>query len=73
MARWRRHIVTRNLGERRIEVILRVDQRGALTVWVTTHLFLIGVVRFRVHSLLARLLFDRRIVNGLFPFTVRRA
>ena len=69
MARRRRHIVTRNLRERRVDIILRVNQRGALTAWVIQRLFLIGVVRFRVHSLLACLLFDERIVNGLFPFT----
>ena len=56
-----------------MDIIPRVNQRGALIVYVIPHLFLIGVVQFRVHSLLARLLFDRRIVNGLFPFTARRA
>ena len=73
MGRRRRHIVTRNLGERRMDIIPRVNQRGALAVWVTPRLFLIEVVRFRVHSLFARFLFDRRIINGLFPFTARRA
>ena len=54
-----------------MDIIPRVNQRGALTAWVIPRLILIGVVRFRVHSLLACLLFDGRIVNDLFPFTAR--
>ena len=43
---------------------------SALTVWVTLHFFLVGMVRLKIHSLLAYVTCGGRSKDNLFSFTV---
>jgi len=52
MARWRRRIITKNLWEMGMNVILGINKWSELTVRGTLSFFLVRMVRLGVHGLL---------------------
>ena len=68
---WR--VIARNLWEIGMNVIPRINKWSAFTVWVALHFFLVGMVRLRIHSLLAYVTRGKRSEDNPFSFMVRGA
>ena len=69
-SRQQRRVIARNLWEIGINVIPGINKWSALTIWVTLHFFLIGMVRLRIHGLLTYVTHGRRSGDNLFSFMV---
>ena len=73
MARKRQRVIAGNLWEMGTNVIPGINKWSALTIWVVMCFFLVGMVRFRIHGLLAYVMRGRRSGDNLFSFMMRGA
>ena len=56
-----------------MNIIPGINKWSAFTVWVTLRFLLVGMVRLRIHDLLAYITRGKRSGDNLFSFMVRRA
>ena len=71
-ARRRRRVITWNFWEMSMDIVPRIYKRSALIIRGTLRFLLVGMVRFRIHSLFTYIACERSIRDNLLSLMVGR-